>query len=134
MGGWGDDCVEWGKLYLGKGCCEDTEQEAMIFERTMAQCEHPKQWPDWPPAKSKLPVALAAWASISIRWGQRRKALPFVGKGLAGQAAKELQLSASRNKCNILNKMAQVSIAAEPFPALSKAEIVYIVILGLYIT
>ena len=34
----------------------------------------------------------------------------------------KLQLSASRNKCNIPNKMAQLSIAAEPFPAPSKAE------------
>ena len=98
MGGWGNDCVEWGKLYLGKGCCEDTEQEAMIFERTMAQCEHQKRWPDLSPAKSKLPVALVARPSISIRWERRRKALPLVGKGLAGPAAKELQLSDSRYK------------------------------------
>ena len=33
------------------------------------------------------------------------------GTALCGeQAAKELQLSASRNKCNIPNKMAQVSV------------------------
>lgn len=36
MGGWGDDGVEWGKLYLGEGCCEDTEQE--IVMGVMSRC------------------------------------------------------------------------------------------------
>ena len=37
MGGRGDDGVEWGKLYLGEGCCEDTEQKIVTGKRTLVE-------------------------------------------------------------------------------------------------
>ncbi len=39
MGGWGDDGVEWGKLCLGEGCCEDTEQESVIRQQASTESE-----------------------------------------------------------------------------------------------
>lgn len=92
MGGWGDDCVEWGKLYLGEGCCEDTEQEVVMASRILAECKRQN-------VRSRL--ATGSTGSNTDSMGEAEKGTELCRKVLPGRTDEGLQMSASRIECGI---------------------------------
>ena len=93
MDRWGDDRVEWGKLRLGEGCCEDIEQEILIRYRGFAVYMPVRLDYDENGYWRRFKLVALAWTWS--RRKRRREARPCTDIDLMGRAAERLHLSAS---------------------------------------